>query len=132
MTPAERISQAGKSLEDAQVLAREELGNKLVLTKLYHAMMESLFALFDIRDMGRLTHADVIGRFEQQYVKTGRIERQVLDVLHRAYDLTHECDCDHMPVPTDEEVRTVMKTAKKLIHATDELLKNDGKYIMLR
>ncbi len=123
MTPAERIAQAGKSLEDAQFLAREELGNKPVLTRLYHAMMESLFALFDIRDMGRLTHADVIDRFEREYVKTGKIDRRVLEILHRAYDLTHECDCDHMPVPSDEEVRTVMETAKRLVQEAEALLK---------
>ncbi len=123
MTGAERIAQAGKSLEDAQFLAREELGNKPVLTRLYHAMMESLFALFDIRDMGRLTHADVIDRFEREYVKTGKIDRRALDILHRAYDLTHECDCDHMPVPSDEEVRTVMETAKRLVQEAEALLK---------
>ncbi len=123
MTPAERIVQAGKSLEDAQFLAREELGNKPVLTKLYHALMESLFALFDIRDMGRLTHADIIERFEREYVKTEKIDRHVLDVLHRAYDLTHECDCDHMPVPTDEEIKSAMEAAEELMQATEKLLK---------
>ncbi len=123
MTRAERIAQAGKSLEDAQLLAREELGNKPVLTRLYHAMMESLFALFDIRDMGHLTHADVIERFEQEYVITGKIARHVLDILHRAYDLTHECDCDHMPVPSDDEVRTVMETAERLVIEAEALLK---------
>ncbi len=123
MTPAERIDQAGKSLEDAQLLARERMGNKLVLAKLYHAMMESLFALFDIRDMGQLTHADVIERFEREYIKMGRIDRQVLDLLHRTYDLTHECDCDHMPVPTDEEIKSAMEAAEELMQATEELLK---------
>ncbi len=123
MTPAERIAQAGESLEDAQLLAREELGNKPVLTRLYHAMMESLFALFDIQDMGRMTHADIIERFEREYVKTGRIDSQVLDVLHRAYDLTHECDCDHMPVPSDDEVQTVMETAERLVQDAEALLK---------
>ena len=123
MTPAERIAQAGKNLEEAQLLAHERMGNKPVLTKLYHAMMESLFALFAIRDMGRLTHADLIERFERECINTGKIDRPVLDVLRRAYDLTHECDCDHMPVPTDEELESALKASEELIRATEGLLR---------
>ncbi len=123
MTVSERISQARESMDDAMLFSRERLGNKAVMTKLYHAMMGSVFALFDIQDMGRLTHADLIIRFEREYVNTGKIDRSVLDVLHRAYDLTHECDCDHMPVPSDDEVRAVMEAAKEFVHATEERLK---------
>ncbi len=123
MTIQERIRQAHESMEEALLLSREHMGNKVVLTKLYHAMMESLFALFDIRDMGRLTHADVINRFEQEYIRPGWIDRKVLDTLLRAYDLTHECDCEHMPVPTDAEVSIAIDVARRLIEAVEECLK---------
>jgi uncharacterized protein (UPF0332 family) len=116
MTSRERIIQARESREDALLLAREHMGNKAVLTKFYHAMMNCLFALFNIKDIGKLTHADIIERFEQEYVKTGKIDAAILDVLRRAYDLTHECDCEHMPVPTDQEI-----TAAR--HATEDLIR---------
>ncbi len=114
MTPRERINQARESMEDALLLVREHMGKRAVLTKLYHAMMSCLFAIFDIQDIGRLTHADVIERFEREYVKTGKIDATILDVLRRAYDLTHECDCDHMPVPTDEEIKRTLEAAQEL------------------
>ena len=117
-----RINQARESMEDALLFAREHLGNKAVLTKLYHAMMSCLFALFDIKDIGKLTHADIIARFEQEYVKTGKIDATILDVLRRTYDLTHECDCDRMPVPTDEEIQSAMMAAKELTSAVQGLL----------
>ena len=120
MTPRERINQARESMEDALLLAREHMGNKAVLTKLYHAMMNCLFAIFDIKDIGRLTHADIIERFEQEYVKTGKIDAAILVVLRRAYDLTHECDCEHMPVPTDEEIKKTLKAAQELALEVDE------------
>ena len=118
----ERINQARESMEDALLFTREHLGNKAVLTKLYHAMMSCLFALFDIKDMGKLTHADIIKRFEQEYVKAGKIDATILDVLRRTYELTHECDCDHMPVPTDEEIESAMKCAEELISVAEGLL----------
>jgi uncharacterized protein (UPF0332 family) len=122
MTAADRISQARENMEEALLLSREYMGNKAVHTKLYHAMMSCLFALFDLHEIGRLTHADIIDRFEQEYVKPGNIDAAFLDVLRRAYDLTHECDCDHMPVPTDKDTESAMKAAVELISATEALL----------
>lgn len=122
MNGEERLRQARESMNEALLLSHEQMGNKAVLTKLYHAMMECLFALFDIRDIGKLTHADIIERFDREYVKTGKINAAILHVLRRSYDLTHECDCDHMPVPTDEEIESAMKAAEELISATEVLL----------
>jgi uncharacterized protein (UPF0332 family) len=122
MTAKERVIQARESMEEARIFLDEHMGNKVVLTKLYHAMMNCLFALFDIQGIGKLTHADVIERFEREYVRTGKIAATILDVLRRAYDLTHECDCDHMPVPTDEETAFVMNAAEELVSATQGLL----------
>lgn len=121
MTSRERIVLARESMEEALLLAREQIGNKTVVTKLYHAMMYCLFALCDINDRGRLTHADIIDRFEQKYIKTGKIGKTLIDVLRRTYDLTHECDCDHMPVPTDGEIGSAIKAAAELISATERL-----------
>jgi uncharacterized protein (UPF0332 family) len=122
MTASERIKQAQESVENALLYSREQMGNKPVMTKLYHAMIESLFAIFGIREMGPLTHADLIERFEREFVDAGKIDPAVLVVLRRAYDLTHECDCDHMPVPTDEDVASAVKSAEELIDATERLL----------
>ena len=121
MIASERIKQARESVEDAVLLSREHIGNKAVLTKLYHAMMDCLFALLGIREIMNMTHADVIERFEREYIRTGKIDSSVLNVLRRAYDLTHECDCDHMPVPTDTDIDATKRTAEMLINAAEGL-----------
>ena len=119
---AERLTQARESIKEGELLYREKIGNKVVLAKLYHAMMYCLFALFDIRDIGKLTHADVIDRFETEYVEKGIIDRGFLDVIRHAYDLTHECDCEHMPVPSDDDIETTMHAAGEFIHIVDDHL----------
>lgn len=123
MTPAVRLMMARESIEEAKLLSGEKIGAKVVLAKLYHALLYCLFALLDIRIVGNLTHADVIDRFEREYIKPGMLEGNLLNVIRRAYDLTHECDCDHMPVPTNKEIETAMKAAEELIRATEGLLK---------
>jgi len=119
-----RFIQARESMKEAELLYREKIGNKVVLAKLYHAMMYCLFALFDIRDIGKLTHADVIDRFEREYVEKGIIDRGFLDIVRHAYDLTHECDCDHMPVPADEDIETTMRAAEEFISKADDHLQS--------
>jgi uncharacterized protein (UPF0332 family) len=123
----ERLQQARESIEEGKLLFQEKIGNKAVLAKYYHAMMGCLFALFDIRDLRSLTHADIIERFEREYVRTGKADALFLKVLRRAYDLTHECDCEHMPVPTDEEIGAAREAAEGLIRMVEGLLRAEVK-----
>lgn len=125
MSREERLRQARESLEEARLLAGERIGTKAVMTKLYHAMMYSLFALLDIQDLSRLSHADVIERFEREYGRTTLADEAFLAVLHRAYDLTHECDCEHMPVPTDREIDETSRAAEKFLAEAERFLNSE-------
>ncbi len=111
----ERLAQAKESIEEAELLWKEKMGNKLILAKLYHAMMYCLFALLNLKDIGDLTHADIIERFEREFVQKGLFAGELFSALRSAYDLTHECDCDRMPVPTDETIEQTMEAAKEFI-----------------
>jgi uncharacterized protein (UPF0332 family) len=115
MTPVERLILASQSIDEAKFLYEDNIGGKVVFPKLYHALMYCLFALFDIRIIGTLAHSDVIDRFEREYVRPGILDNGLLRVIRRAYDLTHECDCDHMPVPTDRDIEETMEAAERLL-----------------
>jgi uncharacterized protein (UPF0332 family) len=123
---SERLAMAKESFKEGEILLQEGMGNKLVLTKLYHVMMYCLFALFEIRNDPKLSHEDIISRFEREYVRTGKIDSSVLEVLRKDYNLTHECDCDHMPVPTDLDLVEARGAAKGLLDAVNRLLKLKG------
>jgi len=125
----ERLRQANESVKEGELLYRENIGNKIVLAKLYHAMMYCLFALFDIRDIGSLTHSDIIERFEKEYIQKGIFKGRLLNIIRRAYDLTHECDCEHMPVPTDEEIELTMQAAKEFIRKVEAYLRQSGMHM---
>ncbi|MFN3740102.1 MAG: HEPN domain-containing protein [Thermodesulfovibrionales bacterium] len=111
----ERLKQARESIEEAELLYKEGVGNKLVIAKLYHAMIYCLLALFRIRDIGELTHADIIERFEKEYVLKGIFSNELLRVIRHAYELTHECDCEHMPMPTHADIESSMSATQELI-----------------
>lgn len=101
--------QARESLKEADILYyREKIGNKVVFAKLYHALMYCLFALFDIRNIGSLTHADIDGSgyprgLRGEDIPLGARFFMVVDV----YDaLTSECPY-HTPVGHDEAVKVI-------------------------
>ncbi len=123
MTAGERLRQARESLEEARILEQEEIGTKPVLAQLYHGMMNCLFALLAIREIGSRTHAEVIDRFEREDGTWATEEKAgVLAALRRAYDLTHECDCGHMPVPTKQEIAEIREAAERLADRAERYL----------
>jgi uncharacterized protein (UPF0332 family) len=125
MNREERLNLARENMEEAKLLYGEKIGTKVVFTKLYHALMYCLFALFDVRISGNLTHADVIERFEMEYVSRGVFDKELLKVIRHAYDLTHECDCDHMPVPSDLEIDEAARAAARFIAETHRFLNKE-------
>lgn len=127
MTGQERICGAVQDQREAQLLVSEGIGNKAALAKIYHAMMQSLLALLGVGDIGRLTHADIIERFEHELIDSGRVGGEHLRVLRRTYDLTHECGCEHMPVPTDAEVVAAQRSAASLLRKAEEHVTGGGR-----
>ncbi len=125
MTGSDRIWSARESIEDALQLSGEHMGNKVIMTKLYHAMIDALIVLLDVHEIGRLTHADLIEQFEREYVVAGRIDKVVIDAVRRAYGFTHECDCNHMPVPTDEEIAASQRVAEYLFQRAVAMQKKE-------
>ncbi len=78
-------------------------------------MIYCLLALFRIREIGGLTHKDLIERFEKEYVQKGIFSNELLRVIRHAHELTHECDCEHMPMPTDADIGSIMSVAQEFI-----------------
>ncbi|GBE02388.1 hypothetical protein BMS3Bbin06_00988 [bacterium BMS3Bbin06] len=99
-----RLREAGENLKEAELLRHEKISNLATLTKLYHAMIYSLFALLGIKEIGNLTHADLIERFEREFVNNGIFKREYLDAMRFAYNFTHECDCAMMKEPEDRDI----------------------------
>ncbi|NOZ67701.1 MAG: hypothetical protein GXP46_00295 [Deferribacteres bacterium] len=124
-TAKDRLRRANEYIQEAELIRREKIGNLHVLANLYHAMMNCLFALLDVRDIGKLTHADVIEEFEKQYMQSGVFSTEFSDALHFTYNITHECDCDHMKHPEDEDIDRLFPVAGRFARAVEEYLKKN-------
>jgi uncharacterized protein (UPF0332 family) len=116
-----RLNEALDSLKEAEIINNAGVSNLATLTKLYHAMVYALMALFEIEDIGSLTHADLIERFERQFIQKGLMDTKFLDALRFAYNFTHECDCAHMKEPEDRDIQYLMPLAEEFVEKMQTL-----------
>ncbi len=110
-----RLKEAEESLSEAELLKHEKISNIATLAKLYHSMIYGLLALFGMDDIGSLTHADLIERFEEEFVKKGLFRREYLEAMRFAYEFTHECDCAHMKQPEDRDIDYLFPMVKGFV-----------------
>ena len=117
-----RLHRAGEYLKEAEILYTEKIGNLLILTNLYHAMMNCLFALFEIEEPGSILHADIIERFKSEFVQAGIFDKKFTGALDFAFHITHECDCDHMKPPGDEDIDKLFPVGREFVQASTDYL----------
>jgi|GEM_PF-2380091 uncharacterized protein (UPF0332 family) len=110
-----RLKEAEESLSEAELLKEEKISNIATLAKLYHAMIYGLLALFGMDDIGSLTHADLIERFDREFVKKGFFKKEYLEAMKFAYDFTHECDCVHIKQPEDRDIDYLFSMVKDFV-----------------
>jgi uncharacterized protein (UPF0332 family) len=122
-TGRNRLLKSKEYLYEAEFLYREKIGNLHVLTNLYHAMMNCLFALFDINNMGNLTHADIIKSFKENFIQEKIFPESFSEALDFAYTITHECDCEHIKQPSDSEIEKILIIVPRFIHNITSYLK---------
>ena len=114
-----RLEEAEQHLEEAEFIYKENIGNLQVMTKLYHAMVYSLFALFEIEDIRNLTHADLIARFERELVQKETFGRSFHEALIYAHGFIHECDCTHHKQPEEGDIDRIVPIVKEFIRNTE-------------
>lgn len=106
---------SGEYLEEAHTLFRERMGNLLVVTKLYHSLIYSLFGFFGLKDPGSYSHTELIERFERDHAGEDPLNLSVVKYLKSLYPFVHTCGLPRPQGPDDEYVGTVFDIAAKFL-----------------
>lgn len=86
-----RMTRADATLEDARILARAERWNACV-NRLYYSCFYAVSALLVLDGLSSSKHAGIRGLFNRQYVKTGKIPKDLARIYNDLFERRQEGD----------------------------------------
>lgn len=86
-----RMTRADATLEDARILARAERWNACV-NRLYYSCFYAVSALLVLDGLSSSKHAGIRGLFNRQYVKTGKIPKDLARIDNDLFERRQEGD----------------------------------------
>jgi uncharacterized protein (UPF0332 family) len=111
---AYRIGRANEALEDANVLAAVDRWNACV-NRLYYACFYAVSALLVRDGLSSSKHAGVRSLFNRQYVKTGKVPKDLARIYNDLFERRQEADYLDFVTFEASQVRPWMSNAKRLI-----------------
>lgn len=88
---AYRMSRADETLEDARILANAERWNACV-NRLYYACFYAISALLLRDGLSSTRHSGIRGLFNREYVKPGKIPRNLARIFNDLFERRQEGD----------------------------------------
>jgi uncharacterized protein (UPF0332 family) len=108
------MSRANEALEDARILAREERWNACV-NRLYYGCFYAVSALLVRDGLSSSKHAGVRGLFNREYVKTGKIPKDLARIFNDLFERRQEGDYVDFVSFQESQVLPWISKAEKLI-----------------
>ena len=116
-----RISKAKVTLQEVDTLLRNEFWETSV-NRIYYACYYAVIALLVQNEIKAHTHGGVRQMFGLHFVKTGLIEKDLGKFYSDIFDKRQSGDYDDFVTFSEDEVKSLLTPAKKLIHKIEELL----------
>ncbi len=110
-----RLQQAEETLRDAENMLAERLTPRSIVNRAYYSMFYVTLALFIKTGINPKTskHKGIISLFDQEFVKSGRIERRYSKMFHNTFDERLESDYKELFAVSFEEAAKYVKEARE-------------------
>jgi uncharacterized protein (UPF0332 family) len=109
-----RMTRADEALEDARILARAQRWNACV-NRLYYACFYAVSALLVMDGLSSSKHAGIRGLFNRQYVKTGKIPKDLARIYNDLFERRQEGDYIDFVSFRESQVLPRISEAEELI-----------------
>ena len=120
------IKQAQRSLTSAHVLfADDDLGG--AINRIYYCVFYCARALLSSEDLDFKRHSGVISHFRREYIKTGKLEERLSDIIGDLFDDRMGSDYDTDFSADIETVKSEIEDAEYFLCKITEYLKSIGK-----
>jgi uncharacterized protein (UPF0332 family) len=116
-----RFHRAEESFEEALILAKEERWNA-VINRLYYACFYAVIALLLKNDIETQTHDGARTQFGLQFIKTGKIDKDLGKLLSKLFDYRQKGDYgdlfdydEELTKPLIEKVKVFLEEIRRHI-----------------
>ena len=109
-----RLDRAKEDLADAELCYK----NRRYLTannRAYYSIFHAIRAVLALERVDFKRHKDVLAYFNQHYLKTEKFPRAISRKITQASKIREDSDYDDEFIPTDEQTKTQIDTARDLI-----------------
>lgn len=116
-----RLERAKEDLRDSELLYKN---NRLLTAnnRAYYAIFHAIRAILALERTDFKKHKDVLAYFNQHYIKTEIFPKMMGRRINQAKDIREDSDYDDDYIPTNEETKVQMETARELIKLVEEYL----------
>lgn len=119
-----RLQMAQETLQDAVLLRTQGGSLWSVANRAYYAMFYATLALLASIGLGASKHSRVIALFDQHFVKTGLLPKEMSRWLHRAFDLRQRGDYWESPALDEQKVEAVLQWAGDFVEQMNTFLQS--------
>lgn len=121
-----RLERAKQDLSDAEFNYK----HKRYLNannRAYYSIFHAIKAVLALERVDFKRHKDVLAYFNQHYIKTEKFPKMISKKISQASKVREDSDYDDEFIPTDEETKIQIDTARELIELVDKYLKTCDK-----
>jgi uncharacterized protein (UPF0332 family) len=115
------LEKAGRSLDAAERLLRDG-DNDFALSRAYYAMFYAAQALLLTRDVRRSRHSAVIAAFNEEFIQTGELSRDLFLKLRDGFEDRAEGDYG-LAVISEEQARAGLAAAREFLDQINRRLR---------
>lgn len=109
-----RLKQAGETLRDAQNMLLGGFSNRSIVNRAYYSMFYAVLALFikNETEIKTSKHSGVISIFDKEFIHSGRLDKKLSKMLHKAFELRQESDYKELVELPSDEVNELVNQAR--------------------
>ena len=116
-----RLERAKQDLSDAEFSYKDRRYLN-ANNRVYYAIFHAIKAVLATERIDFKKHKDVLAYFNQHYVKTEIFPRMIGKKISQANKVREDSDYDDEFVPTDEETKIQINTAREIINLVEKYL----------
>lgn len=116
-----RIEQAEQCVESAKLLlAAGDI--KGAANRSYYGIFHAIRAVIALEGKDFAKHSGVINYFRQQYIKTGKLDVELSDMITDAFQIRTDCDYNDYYIVSKSEVEEQVQNAEHFVSAIQSFL----------